>query len=168
MPFRDDDLHAAPRPRLLYARSVENEQIRSPWYVRAWGWILLLWGLLNLFVISTSLAPLNDPRTDSLSTVAALSERMTTTDFIFTAVVLAVAIGLLTESRWGWFLGMIVGILGISVGTWVILDVSIYGGDITFIGAEIFALFFLVIPGLLLLLSLLTIRTRTWLRNIPH
>ena len=65
-------------------------------------------------------------------------------------------------------MGMVVGVLGVSLGTWVILDVSIHGGDVTLIGAGIFAVFLLVIPGLLLLLSLLTIRTRTWLRNLPR
>ena len=146
---------------------MENEQIRSPWYVRAWGWILLVTGLLSLSPIFLSLAPTTSP-TDPLSTAAGLAERITAADIISTAVVVVAGIGLLAESRWGWFLGMIVGILSVSVGTWVIVDVFVNGGDITFIGAEIFALLFFVIPGVLLLLSLLTIRTRTWLRQLPR
>ena len=135
------------------------------------GWILLVWGLLNLFAVSMSVAPWNEPKlteTDPLSAVLGLVERLSATDLISTGVLLAAAFGLLTESRWGWFLGMLVGILGVAVGVWVILDVFVNGGDITFIGAEIFALIFFVIPGLLLLLSLLTIRTRAWLRNLPR
>ena len=128
-------------------------------------------GLLYIFVIVASLAPWDDPRTGDpggLGTLVVVAERMSTTDFIAAAVVLAGAFGLLAESRWGWFMGMVVGVLGVSLGTWVILDVSIHGGDVTLIGAGIFAVFLLVIPGLLLLLSLLTIRTRTWLRNLPR
>ena len=132
---------------------MKDAQIRSPWYVRTWGWILLLWGLLNLFAIAMSLALWNEMRA---------------TDFIPVVVIMAGAIGLLSGSRWGWGLGMLVGILEVSAGAWIILDVSIYGGDITVPAAPILAVFFYIIPGLLLIWSLLTPRTRLWLNELSH
>jgi hypothetical protein len=89
-------------------------------------------------------------------------------DLIPTVVILAGAIGLFSDSRWGWGLGMLVGFSGVAVGTWILLDVSIHGGDITLLAAPIVALFFLILPGLLLMVSLATPRTRQWLDQLPR
>ena len=128
----------------LTSKSVkEDEADRSPWYVRTWGWILLVWGLLNL------LAFISSPELSGVPTVAVFSGAM----------------GLLSESRWGWFLGLLVGILSVSLGAWVVIDVSLHGGDIGALGEPFVSLFILVLPGSLLIFSLLTPRTRKWLRG---
>jgi uncharacterized membrane protein len=112
---------------------------------------LLVWGLLNLFVLIFS---------------PGLSEAgLRPLDFVLTAAVLIGAIGLLSESRWGWFLGLLIGILNVILGSWVVVDVSTHGGDITALGEPFISLFVLVLPGSLLIFSLLTPRTRKWLRN---
>jgi hypothetical protein len=89
-------------------------------------------------------------------------------DLAPTVVILAGAVGLLSDSRWGWSLGMLVGFSGVAVGTWILLDVSIHGGDITLLAAPIIAFFFLFLPGLLLIFSLVTHRTRRWLNQLPR
>jgi len=127
----------------------EDGTHRSPWYVRTWGWILLVWSLLNLLALIF-------PSGSSGSGLRPL-------DFAPTVVVLIGAIGLLSESRWGWFLGLLIGILNVILGTWVVLDVLLHGGDITALGEPFISLFVLVLPGSLLIFSLLTPRTRRWL-----
>jgi len=82
---------------------------RPPWYVRGWGWVLLVLGLFDLLSYAFSLAT-EDGRT--LSPI----------DFIPTVAFAAGAIGLLSGSRWGWSLGMLVGLLGVSVGAYVLFD----------------------------------------------
>jgi hypothetical protein len=89
-------------------------------------------------------------------------------DLAPTVVILAGAVGLFSDSRWGWSLGMLVGFSGVAVGTLVLLDVSIHGGDITLLAAPIIAVFFLILPGMLLIFSLITPRTRRWLDQLPR
>jgi hypothetical protein len=140
------------QPSLAYDRAVSNTQARSPWYVRVWGWILLLLGLLDLLSYGYSLT------TDDMV--------LRPVDFIPTIVFAAGAIGLLSESRWGWTFGLLTGLLGFSVGVYILLDLSIYGGDITVLGLEFVAMF-LIVAGLLLVFSLLTPRTRKWVAQLP-
>ena len=85
-------------------------------------------------------------------------------DFAPTAAFAAGAIGLLSESRRGWFVGMLVGILGVGTGAWVLVG-HVNGFDITQLGLSFAAVFVMLIPGVLLVWSLLTPRTRRWLRE---
>jgi hypothetical protein len=112
---------------------------------------LLVWGLLNLLALIFSFG---------LS-----GSGLRPPDFVLTASILIGAVGLLSESRWGWFLGLLIGILNVSLGAWVVLDVWLYGVDITALGEPFISLFILVLPGSLLIFSLLTPRTRKWLRE---
>jgi hypothetical protein len=139
-------------PCLTSITSVDEDPAdRSPWYVRTWGWILLAWGLLNLLAL--------------ISSSVLSGSGLRPLDFVLTASVLIGAVGLLSESRWGRFLGLLVGILSASLGVWSVLDVLVHGDDITRLGEPFVSLFFLVLPGSLLIFSLLTPRTRTWLRE---
>jgi hypothetical protein len=127
---------------------------RPPWYVRCWGWVLLFLGLFDLLSYAFSLA------TEDGMTLRPI-------DFIPTVAIAAGAIGLFSESRWGWSVGMLVGLLGVSVGTYLLLDLYLHGGDITLLGVEFVAIF-LAIAGLLLIFCLLTPRTRRWLDQLPR
>jgi hypothetical protein len=122
--------------------------VRSPWYVRAWGFVLVVLGLLNLLVA-----------------VMDSNVQLRVAEWAILLAVPAAGLGLIGEYRWGWLLGVALGFISTAYGIWLLADAILYGLDITLIGLPYVAVFMLIIPGALLLLSLLSTGTRRWLRQ---
>jgi hypothetical protein len=125
----------------------KHEVDGSPWHVRAWGFVLVLFGLLNI-----------------LGSLGVRDSRLAASDWLILSLITAAGFGLIGQYRWGWLLGVVVGSLGITSGIWLLVDAWINGLAITLIGLPYFAVFMLVIPGALLLFSLLSPGARHWLR----
>ena len=67
-----------------------------------------------------------------------------------------------TGWRWGWYAGSIVGVCMVALGVFFMKDLVVYGGDITNPGEPFVVFWGLLVPGVLVVMSLLTPRSRRW------
>lgn len=77
------------------------------------------------------------------------------------AILLGGGLGLFTQRRWAWPLAILIGILAVAVGVWALFQPA----DVALPGVQVVAFVVLVVPGALLLATLLSPRTLRWLRH---
>jgi hypothetical protein len=73
-------------------------------------------------------------------------------------LLIIVGAGLCLDARWAWPIALLVAASAIALGFYLLSQ----PGDITSLGAPIVALIVLIIPGLLIVLTILTPRSMRW------
>lgn len=71
--------------------------------------------------------------------------------------------GLVFNERWAWPIALMIAVAGTGLGLYTIAQPA----DITMMGAPALGLFLFVVPGLLILIALLTPRSIDWFRRAP-
>jgi hypothetical protein len=143
-----------PNPRLEAGSERADDglvEFRAPWYVRLVGWILAVFGVVNVTALVWVLPALFAVGADVLIAIVVLG-----------VVPLVGGIGTIASRRWGWVVSLVAVTLGILFGiaSWAFQGVV----STTAEGVEWTWLTFLVLPALAMLGAFLAPATLRWLR----
>ena len=80
---------------------------------------------------------------------------------VIACILIVAGAGLCLDARWAWPIALLVAVSAIGLGSYL----WVQPGDITTLGAPIVALVMLIIPGLLMVLTIVTPRSVRWFRR---